>query len=86
MLVRDKTIPKGEYKGRPTEALDELCPCRPCYNAHNCERDPERYYSHPDMRCATRENGLCGWGRCQPVVHIYQGKGKVCKRCGFRRA
>lgn len=54
--VRDKMLPKSDYKGRPTEASDELCPCRPCFNAHDCGReymdnprwtaDREAHYQH----------------------------------------
>ncbi len=79
MLVRDRTIPKREYKGRLTEALDELCPCRPCYNAHNCSTDPYRYWDKPDMRCVTRDNGGCP----QPLpmaIHIWNRWGN-CRRC-----
>ena len=83
MLIRDRTLNRTEYKGRWTDARDGQCPCRPCFNAHNCQRDPERYYSHPDMRCATRENGGCP----QPIpeaIHVYRVMGKVCRRCGHR--
>lgn len=83
MRVRDKTLKQSEYKGRWTDASDRECPCRPCYNAHDCGYST--YGGHVvRMMCASRENGGCGT-KPEPQ-HIYSGsRGYVCKRCGARR-
>jgi hypothetical protein len=88
MLVRDRTLPKTDYKGRLTEASDEMCPCRSCYIAHNCTRVGDwthDYHFNPDMRCAERENHGCPSPKPSPE-HIYSPHGYVCQRCGARRA
>lgn len=90
MQVRDHTLPKTEYKGRPTEASDEMCPCRPCYNAHDCS-DPVRVYDKqgrwvknktvPKMECATRWNKGCPSPKPDPE-HIFPTmRAGQCKRC-----
>ncbi len=87
MIVRDRTQPKTKYKGRPTDARDELCPCRPCYNAHDCGRRNTVGQWRPDMQCATRYNGGCpdNLRKTEPS-HVYRGpRGKVCLRCGAHR-
>lgn len=87
MRVRDKTRNIEEYKGRPFDASDTECPCRPCCNSHDC--------GHNDlftgkrvvlMECAIRHNNGCPHPK-PPPEHIYvSARGKICKRCGFRRA
>lgn len=85
MIVRDRTLPKTEYKGRETDAGDSACPCRSCYNAHDCGRRNTVGEWKPDMQCATRYNGGCPDPKPTPE-HVYSGpRGKVCKRCGARR-
>ncbi len=84
MRVRDRTLPLGEYKGRWTDARDESCPCRPCYNAHNCARSSATYLSNPVMRCATRENDGCPTPM-PSSAHLYTPRGRVCQRCGEHR-
>jgi hypothetical protein len=59
MKVRDYSKPAKEYKGRWTEARDALCPCRPCFIAHDCgwiRGDGKRIVS---MECAVRYNNGC---------------------------
>ena len=93
MLVRDKTIPKTEYKGRPTEASDDFCPCRPCYLPHDCGHDRwitvsgyQQVQHVINMECATRWNGGCPQPKPEPE-HVYTSdRAMVCKRCGMRRA
>jgi hypothetical protein len=95
MKVRDKTLPKTDYKGRVTDASDEQCPCRPCYNAHDCGKPKpiykngvhisNDYVAGRDMQCATRYNRGCPNPKREPE-HVYTSeRGKVCKRCGRRR-
>lgn len=79
MKVRDLSLEPDDYKGRITDAEFADCPCRDCYNAHNCARTDERYFTHPDMRCATRENGRCR-PEGHPAHHDYRA-GR-CERCG----
>jgi hypothetical protein len=95
MRVRDLTLKKSEYKGRPTDASDEACPCRPCYNAHDCG-NPKPIYKNGlhvsnnykagiDMQCATRYNRGCPGPKPEPV-HQYSGqRGQKCLRCGQSR-
>lgn len=91
-LVRDLTLPKTEYKGRPTEARDAMCPCRPCWNAHDCGHTGVEYL--PDgrqrgkwtvrMECATRWNDGCPEPLPVPV-HVPPSSKRAtsrCKRCG----
>ena len=85
MRVRERALPRTEDKGRETDARDELCPSRPCYNAHNCARSDSNYLSHPDMRCAIRENHGCPMPLPKPE-HIYKSeRARVCQRCGERK-
>ena len=86
MNVRDMTMPKSEYKGRETQASNTLCPCRPCYNAHDCGRFNSYTGQHEvRMECAFRYNNGCPRPMPEPV-HVYtSARGRVCKRCGQRR-
>lgn len=94
MKVRDKTLDESEYKGRITNALAAICPCKPCFNPHDCGRYVYTGVNQKewkiDMRCATRHNDGCpGFHkkRTKPLwgaKHIYTSeRGKLCKRCGF---
>lgn len=86
MIVRDRTRPASFYKGRPTEARDDRCPCRPCFNAHDCGYSA--YGGHVvAMECATRWNSGCPRdGDDTWPVHIFKSdRARACKRCGVRR-
>ena len=84
MLVRNKMLDKAEYKGRPTEASNRDCPCKPCYSPHDCG-----YIAHDGkwvarMVCLTRHSRGCPAERVP--IHVYTSvRGKVCLRCGCRR-
>ena len=83
MIVRDKLLKKSDYKGRETHALDKLCPCRPCYQAHNFGRI-DRYSEKLtiDMRCALRYNRGCP-SILPPAFHVmFSTRERTCKRCG----
>ena len=83
--VRDKTKKRSEYKGRITDARDELCPCRSCYNAHDCGHLDYRGKQLVHMACATRWNNGCPQPLPEPE-HIFKSeKANICKRCGFDR-
>jgi hypothetical protein len=84
MQVRDKTKPKDTYKGRPFDASDKACPCRPCCNPHDCGRRNTIGKWLENMECATRWNNGCPFPKPKPE-HIFTPYGKVCKRCGTRR-
>ena len=84
MLVRDKTKRKTEYKGRMTWAVDALCPCRPCFNAHDCGYNTFLGW-HIDMHCATNWNSGCPVPRPE-LEHVFTPHGRVCRRCGARRS
>jgi len=86
IIVRDKTLPKSDYKGHPCYAVGLDCPCRPCYNAHDCT-PPNRVYSrkvYSDVfHCASNWNDGCPSPK--PVaVHDFNRLGK-CRRCGMLR-
>ena len=89
MKVRDKTKLKSEYKGRLTDASMTICPCMPCYNAHDCGNyvydGPNSQKWRVRMECAIRWNNGCPTPEREPE-HIYvSDRGTVCKRCGYRR-
>ena len=84
MKVRDKTLSIRDYKGRWTEASGGSCPCRSCYNAHDCGS-----YGHSGwitrMECAIRWNSGCP----DDDNEVYQPKhllrtlrSMICIRCG----
>ena len=81
MKVRDLTLKKSEYKGRETDACDAVCPCRPCYNAHDCGYTNSQGKQVINMECATRWNCGCPDPMPKPE-HITVGEGRKCKRCG----
>ena len=59
MKVRDHLYSEKEYKGRQTEAVDSLCPCRPCWNPHDCGYNNSAGEWIVSMECATRYNSGC---------------------------
>ena len=84
LLVRDKTKLKTEYKGRPTLATNVTCPCRPCYNAHDCGYFNSQGNWVVRMHCAHNWNVGCPIP-LPAAEHIYAERGRTCKRCGARR-
>lgn len=83
IVVRDKSLPKSDYKGRSCYAVDAVCPCRPCYNCHDCT-PPNRTYSrrlYSDVfHCASNYNSGCPQPKPVPV-HNLNRLGR-CRRCG----
>ena len=78
--VRDHTIKVTEYKGRWTYASDLMCPCRPCYNAHDCGHYIGSGTWIVSMACATNANDGCPSPKPKPE-HIPPKRGRLCKRC-----
>lgn len=88
MKARNKLLSRDEYKGRETDCCDSVCPCRPCWHAHDCGY---RSYSGwvVKMECATRYNGGCPYPLPEPQ-HVYEKADKSekvrryrrCQRCG----
>ena len=81
MNVRDKS--RTGYKGRIGWALDELCPCRPCFNMHDCgyTNSQGKWVLH--MHCATSWNKGCPDDIDRIPAHIYTSpRSRVCLRCG----
>ena len=74
-----------EYKGRLTDAYDRECPCRPCYNAHDCGRIGYSGWQ-TDMQCATRYNGGCPRPMPEPKHIRPTPRTRKCKRCGAWRS
>ena len=81
MKVRDLTMKVTEYKGRLTEAYDRECPCRPCYNAHDCGRMGWGG-GWRDMQCATRYNFGCPHPMPDPQHIRPTPRTRKCQRCG----
>jgi hypothetical protein len=83
IIARDKTLPKTEYKGHPCYAIDPTCPCKPCFNCHDCT-PPNPAYSKKmysdTFHCASNWNMGCPQPIPEPV-HILNSK-RNCKRCG----
>jgi len=80
LKVRDKTETLKDYKGRWTYAVDKMCPCRPCYNAHDCGYSAggtgEWVIS---MHCATNYNKGCPQPHPKPQHIIkFSGKQAIC--------
>jgi len=91
MKVRDRTMLVSEYRGQWTEASDKECPCRPCYNPHDCgysRTGPNKTNVWvARIECATRWNGGCPSPKPEPQ-HIYRskrGRERYCRRCGLSR-
>lgn len=57
--VRDRLKHRNEYKGRPTLAVDEYCPCRVCYNPHDCGHRSSDGEWIQSMHCAKNFNDGC---------------------------
>ena len=83
MIVRDLTLKKADYKGHPCDASYSFCPCRPCFNCHDCS-PPDRTHSkkfYSDVfSCASRWNNGCPQPLPEPK-HDLSRQGR-CKRCG----
>ena len=83
MIVRDLTLKKTDYKGHPCYAVDKVCPCRACYNCHDCI-PPNPTYSkkvYSDIfHCASNWNKGCPQPKLESN-HILNRQGK-CRRCG----
>lgn len=83
MKVRDHTKNLSEYKGHWTYAVDANCPCRSCYNSHDCT-PPNRAYSNQlyseVFHCASNWNNGCPSPLPKPV-HIPRLRGVICERC-----
>ena len=82
MIARDLTKLKSDYKGHPCFVIDSKCPCRPCYNCHDCTppnpvHTKEIYSSI--FHCATNWNKGCPDLIPEPN-HILNTQ-KTCKRC-----
>jgi hypothetical protein len=85
IIVRNETLKKTDYKGKPCYAIDMTCPCRHCYNCHDCTPPnpvhSRKFYSDI-FHCATNWNGGCPQPLPEPI-HDFNRQ-KRCKRCGFK--
>lgn len=83
MIVRDLTLSKSDYKGHPCHVSEMNCPCRPCYNCHDCTPPDwsrsEKVYSDT-FYCAVRWNKGCPDPKPEPVHTL--NRLKRCIRCG----
>ncbi|MBA7571789.1 hypothetical protein ES695_16020 [Candidatus Atribacteria bacterium 1244-E10-H5-B2] len=93
MKVRDRLLNKREYKGQLTVVADKMCPCRICYNPHDCGFRGSDGKWITVMRCLTNHNNGCPHDiikRLPKPIHVIRakagGKGqtRICLRCGQR--
>jgi len=91
MKVRNRLLNKREYKGRLTGAADKMCPCRICWNPHDCGYRAGNGRWITVMRCVTNYKSGCPFGINKELprpIHIIRakagGKGqtRICLRCG----
>jgi len=78
MKVRDKTHEVSEYKGRWTDASHPECPCRRCYNAHDCGWRRSDGVWVTSMECATRYNNGCP--EHPNAIHLFRNTKRLSKR------
>lgn len=93
MKIRDRLLDKREYKGRLTEASNKMCPCRICWNPHDCGYRAGSGKWMTVMRCVTNYKSGCPHDiikRLPKPIHVIRakagGKGqtRICLRCGQR--
>jgi hypothetical protein len=93
MKVRDRLLDKREYKGRLTEAADKICPCRVCWNPHDCGYRGGNGKWMTVMRCVTNYKSGCPHDinkKLPRPIHIVRAKAgskgqtRICLRCGQR--
>lgn len=82
MLVRDHTKKKSEYKGRECVVSDKFCPCRPCYNCHDCGCRLSSGKWMERMMCATNMTGGCPYvdDHLPVPLHIFKNTRRFQKR------
>lgn len=90
MKVRDRLLDKREYKGRLTRASDKMCPCRSCWNPHDCGFRGGDGKWITVMRCLTNHNSGCPQDNNKELprpIHIIRAKAggrgqtRICLRC-----
>lgn len=90
MKVRDRLLDKREYKGRLTEAVNEMCPCRICWNAHDCGYRGGNGEWIVVMRCVKNYKNGCPHNinkKLPRPIHIIRAKAgrkgqtRICLRC-----
>lgn len=79
MKVRNHLLSVKDYKGRWTDASDKCCPCRSCYNAHDCGYSHSYYGWVIRMECAFRHSKGCPDPIPEPVHEL--NRAKRCKKC-----
>jgi hypothetical protein len=91
MKVSDRLLDIREYKGRLTEVADKICPCRSCYNPHDCGYRAGSGKWITVMRCVTNYKSGCPHDTNKKLprpIHIIRakagGKGqtRICLKCG----
>jgi hypothetical protein len=86
MEARNRELDKGDYKGRMTQCIAADCPCKPCWNPHDCGGYGTRngVYQHiPYMACLTNwVSGCPEADERKPEHKIVRGR---CVRCGWRK-
>jgi len=91
MKVRDRLLDKREYKGRLTGAADKMCPCRVCWNPHDCGYRGGNGRWIMVMRCVTNYKSGCPHDINKELprpTHIIRAKAggrgqtRICLRCG----
>ena len=91
MEVRNQLLKLTKYKGRWSNSADQDCPCRSCFNAHDCGYRKPKGAWVISMECATRYNMGCPQNMIEPI-HIFKHTKRFqnrkrndifkCLRCG----
>jgi len=93
MKIRNRLLDKREYKGRLTGAADKMCPCRVCWNPHDCGYRAGNGKWITVMRCVTNYKSGCPFDINKELprpIHVIRAKAgrkgqtRICLRCGQR--
>ena len=82
---RDLALSKTEYKGRPTEAIDAFCPCRPCWHPHDFGYLDRQGKWIMRMCCATNCKNGCPPVERRQAVHTFHVEKRKCVHCGTKK-
>jgi len=86
LKVRDKSLPKTDYKGREAMAIDPSCPCRPCWHPHDCGYLNSQGQWVMRMYCATNWNNGCPPQEQRAPSHVFPDRKRKCARCGASKS
>jgi hypothetical protein len=83
-MVRDRALKKSDYKGHEVPGVDKNCPCRPCYNPHDCGYLDSQAHWISRFHCATNWDRGCPPALPEPKHEVPDGH-RVCIHCGWHK-